>query len=381
MADTLTEKVTAAEAAAPRRARAQRRLDPDVKRQRLSPLDGDSDGVSITFDGSDSYVVRFDYNPDLISQIRKIPGAQFDGADAWRVPVGQYDALAEVAVSMRKEYLLDSASHDRIAALADQAARGRQATPDATPLLSDFHPRGEPLLGEIIAVNDRYAAQFTGLGKRDGVAFVTLHRLADLSDAVLKGDKVSIAYDQKGRAKVEQRLTAEERLDASLGTSVDGVKVTEEAGQYKIEFDYSPALNDRIARIDGAEFKRDEKVWTADVNLKSFVARAVNEMRAEVVADRADRDQIMEVAAERIDSPKAYDAFTGDGHSYSGRVLAMNDRYVLQHSGKDHVTLHRARSFEELPAAGQNARISYKQGKAQLTEQSRDRERNQRIAR
>ncbi|TCK31931.1 hypothetical protein B0G84_9046 [Paraburkholderia sp. BL8N3] len=59
----------------------------------------------------------------------------------------------------------------------------------------------------------------------------------------------------------------------------------------------------------------------------------------------------------------------------------MNDRYVLQHSGKDHVTLHRARSFEELPAAGQNARISYKQGKAQLTEQSRERERNQRIAR
>ncbi|TCK31929.1 hypothetical protein B0G84_9044 [Paraburkholderia sp. BL8N3] len=323
--DTLTDEVTAADAAASRKARAPRRLDPDVKRQRLNPLDGDSDGVSITFDGSDSYVVRFGYSPVLISQIRKIPGAQFDGSDAWRVPVGQYDALAEVAVSMRKEYLLDSAAHDRIAALADQAARGRQVTPDATPILSDFHPRGESLLGEIIAVNDRYAAQFTGLGKRDGVAFVTLHRLADLSEAVLKGDRVSIAYDQKGRANVGQRLSAEENLDASLGTSVDGVKVTEEAGQYKIEFDYSPALNDRIARIDGAEFKRDEKVWTADVNLKSFVARAVNEMRAEVVADRADRDQIMEVAAERIDSPKAYDAFTGDGRSYSASLYTEVD--------------------------------------------------------
>ncbi|NLP65512.1 KfrB domain-containing protein [Paraburkholderia sacchari] len=361
--------------------RSRRSVDPDVKRQRLNPLDGDVDGVSITFDGNSSYAVRFGYNPDLVAQIRAIPGAAFDGNDAWRVPVAQYDALAEVSASMRKEYLLDVAAHDGIVSLAQQAARERQDTAEVQPRLSEFHPRDEALRGEIISVNDRYAAQLTGNGRRDGVAFVTLHRLADLSEAVLKGDKVSITYDEKGRAKVGQLLTVEEKLDASLGKSVDGVKVTQEGGQYRIEFDYNPALADRIARIDGADFKRDEKIWVTDANLKSFVARAVNDMRKEVVADRADRDQMMEVAAELIDSPKTHDAFTADGKGYSGRVLAINDRYVLQHSGKDHVTLHRARSFEELPAAGQNARISYKQGKAQVNEQSHERERNQGVAR
>ncbi|MGP8437784.1 KfrB domain-containing protein [Paraburkholderia fungorum] len=363
-----------AEAGAMRKTHASRRLDPDVKRQRLNPLDGDAEGVSITFDGMDSYAVRFGYNPDLIAQIRRIPGADFDGVDAWRVPVAQYDALADVAASMRKEYLLDSAAHDGIVTLAGHAARDRQAASDVQPRLSDFHARGEAVFGEIIAVNDRYAAQFTGLGKRDGVAFVTLHRLADLSEAVFKGEMVSIEYDAKGRANVGQRRTAEEKFDASLNKSVDGVKVTEDGGQYKIEFDYNPALSDRIARIDGAEFKRDEKIWTVDANLKSFVARAVNEMRAEVVADRADRDQMIEVAAERIDSPKVHEAFTGDGKSYTGRVLAMNDRYVLQHSGKDHVTLHRAQNLDGLPSTvGENARFSYKGGRAQSRDLSRDR--------
>jgi hypothetical protein len=377
MTETLTGDVAPEQSG---KKRGYRSVDPDVKRQRLNPLDGDVDGVSIMFDGSTSYAVRFGYNPGLVAQIRAIPGAEFAGNNAWRVPVAQYDALAEVAASMRKELLLDVAAHEGIVSLAQQVARGRQEAPEVQPRLSDFHPRDEALRGEIISVNDRYAAQVTGTGTRDGVAVVTLHRLADLSEALFKGDRVSITYGEKGRAKVGQLQTVEEKLDASLGKSVDGVKVTQEGGQYRIEFDYNPVLADRIARIDGADFRRDEKVWVTDANLKTFVARAVNDMRKEVVADRADREQMMEVAAELIDSPKPHDAFTADGKSYSGRVLAINERYVLQHSGKDHVTLHRARSFEEVPAAGQNARISYRQGKAHVNEQARERERNQGVA-
>jgi hypothetical protein len=348
--------------------RGRRGVDPDVRRQRLNPLDGDTDGISIAFDGTANYAVRFGYNPDLVTQIRRIPGAEFDGNDAWRVPVAQYEALAEVATSMRKEYVLDAASHDGIVSLAVQVARDRQGTNGVAPRLSDFHPRDEALSGEIISVNDRYAAQLTGMGQRDGVAFVTLHRLADLSEAVFKGDKVSITYGEKGRASVAQSLSAEEKLDVSLGKSVDGVKVTEEAGQYKISFDYNPALSERIARIDGARLDRDEKVWVTDANLKSFVARAVNDMRKEVVADRADRDQIVSAAEDRIDAPKVHDAFAGNGKVYVGQVLAVNDRYMLQHAGKDHVTLHRKHALDDTPAVGQKVKVQYQQGRGHVTQ-------------
>ncbi len=349
-----------------RNKRSRRVVDPDVKRQRLNPLDGDVDGISIAFDGTANYAVRFKYNPDLVAQIRRIPGAEFDGNDAWRVPVAQYEALAEIAASMRKVYVLDAAAYDGIVSLAGQTARDRQGAADVTPRLSDFHPREEALRGEIISVNDRYAAQLTGMGQRDGAAFVTLHRLADLSEAVFKGDKVSITYGEKGRARVAQSLTAEEKLDASLGKSVDGVKVTEEAGQYKIAFDYNPVLSERIARIDGARLDRDEKVWVTDANLKSFVARAVNDMRKEVVADRADRDQIVSVAEERIDAPKVRDAFAGNGKVYVGQVLAVNDRYMLQHAGKDHVVLHRAHALDDKPAAGQKVKVQYQSGRGHV---------------
>ncbi|MDR5776999.1 MULTISPECIES: hypothetical protein [unclassified Caballeronia] len=379
--DTFNDGTTKVKVEAARKERAPRRIDPDVKRQRLNPLDSDHDGVSITFDGLESYAVRFGYNPDLVAQIRKIPGAEFDGVDSWRVPVAQYDALADITASMRKEYLLDSAAHNAIESSADRAARDQQVTPDQTPRISDFHLRGEPLMGEILAVNDRYAAQLTGLGKRDGVAFVTLHRLADLSESLFKGDKVAIEYDDKGRASVGHRLTAEEKLDASLGKSVDGVKVIEEGGQYKIEFDYNPVLSARIARIDSSEFHREEKVWTVDANLKSFVARAVNEMRAEVVADRADREQAVSIAEQRIDAPKVRDAFTGSGKTYVGQVLAVNDRYVLQHAGKDDVVLHRAHALETHASVGQQAKIQYQGGRGQLAVPAADRSKTRDLSR
>lgn len=378
--DTFNVGTTKVKVEATRKARAPRRIDPDVKRQRLNRLDSDQDGVSIKFDGLDRSAVRFSYNPDLVAQIRKIPGAEFDGVASWRVPVAQYDALAEIAASMRREYLLDSAAHDTIESLADRAARDRQATPDQTPRISDFHLRGEPLMGEIL-VNDRYAAQLTGLGKRDGVAFVTLHRLADLSESLFKGDNVAIEYDDKGRASVGRRLTAEEKLDASLGKSVDGVKVIEEGGQYKIEFDYNPVLSARIARIDSSEFHREEKVWTVDANLKSFVARAVNEMRAEVVADRADREQAVSIADQRIDAPKVRDAFTGSGKTYVGQVLAVNDRYVLQHAGKDDVVLHRAHALQTHASVGQQAKIQYQDGRGKLAMPAADRSKTRDLSR
>lgn len=378
------EALNDAPASESRRPRA--RVNPDVKRQRLNPLDGDENGVKVVFDGRDTYDVRFGYNPALVAQMHKIDGAQFDrNADAWKVPVSQYDALGDAVARMRSEFLLDIASRGDIERLAGavaverQQAAGIESAPPAR--LSDFHQVGEPQRGEIISVNDRYAAQLTGFGRRDGIAFVTLHRLSELGDQVFKGDKVSITYGEKGRAVVSQMQTLEEKLDASLGRSVDGVTVVQDGDKYKISFDFNPTLSDRIQRVDGAHFDRKENVHVADVNLKTFVARAVNDMRKEYVADRADRDQMESIANERIDGVKVHDAYVSDGKAYSGRVLAANDRYVLQHNGKDHVALHRVRNLNEAPEVGHNARIVYQNGRGRVNEPQQDRSKSQGLSR
>lgn len=360
--------------------RARGKIDPNLKKQRENPLDGDLNGVKIAFDGN-QYQVAFEYNPVLVKEMRGIEGAAFNkGAGVWAVSLSQYDALADSVAKMRGEMVQDASDLTDIKNIAVEAALKKmkeQGFEGASPRLTDFHPAGKPLSGEIISVNGRYAAQLTGFGRDDGAAFITLHRVAELSEQIFKGDKVTIAYDDRGKGKVEYRQSLEEKLDESLGKYVDGVKVVEVDGQYKVSFDYNPALSQRIQRIDGAEFNREEKAWEVASDKKEFVARAVNDMRKEVLADRADREQIETVANEKIDGAKVKDAFTKDGTSYIGKVLAANDRYVLQHSGKEYATVHRAASLSEKPEVGQNAKITYQGGRGQVAARSHSKSQGQ----
>lgn len=359
--------------------RKQRGTDPELQKQRTQPLDGEERGVSVKFDGKDKqYLVGFEYSPALVAEMRRIEGATFDkDAGAWRVPVARYDALAAGVEKMRVGVVEDAKARAQIEEYARSAAAQKmheQGNDGATPRISDFLPHGKPLSGEIISVNGRYAAQLTGFGREDGAAFVTLHRLSELSEQVFKGDKVSIAYNEKGQGQVQYRQTLEEKLDESLGKYVDGVKVIESEGRYKISFDYNPALNHRIQRVDGAEFDREERVWAVPGDKKAFVARAVNDMRKEVIADRADREQIEAVAREKIDGAKVKDAFTKDGTSHTGKIVAANDRYVLQHTGKEYGAVHRADALSERPEIGRNARITYEKGKGLVGERTKSKD-------
>lgn len=378
MADEIVEKVPAATETGGKRTRG--KTDPNLKKQRENPLDGDLNGVKVAFDGS-QYQVSFEYSPVLVNEMRGIEGASFNKeAGGWVVPLAQYDALAGSVTKMRDEMAHDASDLAAIKNIATETALKKmqeQGFEGSSPRLTDFHPVGKPLSGEIISVNGRYAAQLTGFGRGDGAAFVTLHRVAELSEQVFKGDKVTIAYGDKGKGKVEYRKSLEEKLDESMGKYIDGVKVVEVDGKYKVSFDYNPALSHRIQRIDGAEFNREEKVWEVAGDKKEFVARAVNDMRKEVIADRADREQIEAVANEKIDGAKVKDAFTKDGTSYTGKILAANDRYVLQHSGKEYATVHRAASLPLKPEVGQNTKITYQGGKGQVADRTQSKSQGQ----
>lgn len=332
----------------------------------------DADGVKVE-QVKDGYLVKFDFNQALIGKIRKVEGAKFDrNEQGWLVPKDQLEQLKPAVAAMRKEFLLDQEARFGIEAKADGMSLMK---PDAIargvkPQISDYMST-DGTRGPIIAVNSHYAAQHTGNGT-DGAAFITIHSLAALDEPLFKGDRVLIKYDGatlKGKvAHVQTKEEREKAFDGAMGQNIDGVRVRHENGKYLVEFDYNPALSDRIRRIDGAEFSNDVKAWTVGEDKKEFVVRAVSEMRREVIADREDRANLETLAGIKIDGVKVKDAFTKDGTMTTGQVLGRNDRYVLQHTGKDYVALHRASAFDDAPEVGRNIRVEYKGGKAKVVD-------------
>ena len=379
MAKVATDDSTQEAAAAAGNKRGKTKMDANLKKQIDRPLDGQAGGVEVAFDGTGAYEVKFPYNQALVREMRDVKGAEFNkDTGAWHVPLAEYDALAGAVGKMRKELertVVDAADiMDRAEQTARALMQANGVDVDVDPKISDYRNTDKATLGEIINVNARFAAQLTGYGREDGAAFVTIHRLADLDQQLFKGDDVAITYDAKGRGKVAERgKSLAEKLDESMGKYVDGVKVLEQDGKYKIAFDYNPAVQHRLQRVDGVEFNKGEKVWEVGADKKEFVARAVNDMRKEVVADRADREQIEKVANEKIDGAKVKDAFTKDGQSYTGQVLAKNERYVLQHTGKEYAAVHRAAALADDPAVGKSVKVTYQQGRGQVVDKSQQR--------
>lgn len=358
-----------------------------MDKQTAMPLDSEMHGVKAGFmNESLMYEVSFPYNPALVREMHGIEGTKFDKeAEVWTVPLDQYDALATALDRMRKEMgraevdkadILERAEDTAVRRMQD---RGVKFGPGVKPQIGDFKNFERGTTGEVINVNARYAAQLTGFGDENGAAFVTIHRLSDLDRNVFKGDTVAIQYDKAtGKATVEERgKSASIKMDESMGQLVDGVRVVEVEGKYHVSFDYNPALQQRIKRVDGAEFSKEAHVWEIGSDKKEFVARAINDMRKEVVADRADREQIEAVANTKIDGAKVKDAYTKDGQSYSGTVLAKNARYVLQHTGKEYTTAHRMSELNDEPDVGQSVKVAYEKGRGAVTTKERQKSQGQ----
>lgn len=322
--------------------------------------------VERTEEGS---LVKFGFNRTLSRMLHTaVPGVEYSASEeGWVVPLAGEAKLDATVAKMNAELVADQKDRAEIEKLAKASALGAMvangSSSEAVARISDYIQKEKNIVGEMLNVNGRYAAQLTGFGADDGAAFVTIHRIDELDNAVFKGESYAIRYGSDGKAKVQPFQRAAERLDESLGKNVDGVTVRKEGDKYLVEFDYLPALSNRIRRVASSEMDKETKVWSVDADKKDFLARAVSDMRREYVEDRKDRETIEQASREAIDNANIRDAFTKDGTKHKGTVIATNDRFVAQHTGREYVAIHRASALDREVQKGDSVTVEYKERK------------------
>lgn len=334
---------------------------------------GDLDGVVVQEAESGGFVVSFPFDRQLAAMMDRVPNALFDkGSKAYQVPLNGAGMLETVVGAMRLKTKDIAASYDAMADLAEawgqKAQREQQVGVDVLPQISSFREPGKFYGGEVTDVNMHFAAQFSGHGKKDGAAFMVIHRLADLSADLLKGDKVGIVYDDKfhgvvsalSQQKSAAVLAAE--FEANAGMKIDGVTVSDRGDKIGLEFLINPVMVNRIRRVEGAAFNKEDKVWEVPKDKEAFALFAAQDMRAEYVLDAKEVESLQGVAAKTVEGAKVWNAFTKDGSEHYGVVLGVSERYVLQKTGRDNLALHHLSVLTDVPVVGHDTSITYNKG-------------------
>jgi hypothetical protein len=342
-------------------------------------LEGSVNGIAVA-QIDNGYEVTFDFDRHLVKMMHQIAGVTFDkDSNTWHVPSSSLDALSKTIPEMRFEAAAIAKNREAILALAKDTAIDRQSANGAghgvVPQVSEFHRVGGFYRGEIVNANARFAAQLTGFGDQDGAAFVTIHRTADLDKPLMKGDVVGIGYDDKGMGSVSDRSKTKSaadmvnEFDSNLGKKVDGVTVSVgQDGDYLVNHDFNPNMRKRLERIDGVEFSGEDKGFRVPADKKEFLVRAVSDMREESIAAGLEANRMREVASGKMDGAKVGMASFRDGFEYSGKVIEVGERFVLQKGGMDKFNLHYlgALSTKDLDGnkieAGQNLKVKYNKG-------------------
>lgn len=344
---------------------------------------GDSDGVSVK-SVNDGFSLAIPFDRQLQAIVDRIPNATYHkDAKFYLVPTASAAVLGDKVRDMRKMAKAIAEDLGSITELATQSARKAQEANGnfrAQPQVNAYREAGRGYTGEIINANTHFVAQHTGFGKEDGAAFVTIHRLADLNQRnLLKGDKVRIQYDDRMMATVSDvglsrtlaQMTAD--FDKQKGREVDGVTLTDRGDKIGLAFSIHPVLAERIRKVDGAGFNKEDKVWEVPKRNQEYALRAADDMRKEFVLDQKDIQLMGQIAEERIDGAKVRQAYTKDGMRHFGDVLAVTDRYALQKTGRGEFSLHHVSALSEKPQVGQNLSIVYNKGRGSVIDQDQQR--------
>lgn len=352
---------------------------------------GNSDGVDVT-QTKECFFVSFKFDRQLVNLMHQIPDAKYLNENTWEVPLEGQEALTKIVPRIRAEAIAIEKDRENIFDLARSTAIYRQSMNGTdkkiSPNVGDYLDNDKFYMGEIVNANGRFAAQLTGFGKADGAAFVTVHRMSGLDKPVMKGDVVGIKYNEKGVGEVSDRSlvkSSEEILkefDDNLGMKSQGVTVDSLDGKYKVAFEFNLAMKNRLQKVDGVVFDNEVNAFIVPAERHEFLARAVADMRNEFVADVKEVGVLKDIAESKLDGAKVQHAFTKDGQSHYGNVIAVGDRYVLQKGGMDQFKLHHRESLDlKSPTVGQNLHIKYNKGIGAVVDLDKQKEHSQALGR
>jgi hypothetical protein len=323
-------------------------------------------------------VVKFAYHPEMVARMKRIAGVEFDDKKGGFVVPKDVVGIARKAVEdVRAIAEQDAKARESIEQMATATARAvmrdNGSGKEAKPQVSFYHEKDKVYRGEIINANGRYVAQLTGFGNEDGAAFVTLHRLADLNTSELfKGERFAVSYDAKGRGTVE---VLPPEFDKTLGKEVDGVKVVEVGDKFHVSFSFNPEMSERLNRVAGVEFDQAQKLYTVPLSNRQFVERAVGDMRKINAIETAEMRELQLEAESRIDGAKIVRPLLLGGQDYKGEVVAVAEKFALQHTGREYFTAHRLADLDRHPAVGEPVKIRYQKSRGQVENVTHGKER------
>lgn len=192
-------------------------------------------GVQVK-DVADGKLVLFDFEKALAQEIGPVAGASYDKeAGAWHVPASSKALVAEpgkvsffdLTINKMRGLVIEIAqAHENIKELAAASAQARDCAPGI-----HYPELDKSYTGPIVNANGYYAAQLTGIDDKANVAFLTIHKQADLGHEVLKGDDLRIDYGGDRSVKVrttevfQQQQQDREKLTALAASKMDGASV------------------------------------------------------------------------------------------------------------------------------------------------------------
>lgn len=193
------------------------------------------DGVQVK-DTQHGKLVIFDYDKNLARLIGPVNGAEFSReAGGWLVPndskallaeQGQASFLERTLNQMRGVVIETAAAYETIQAQAVEVAKGLGCKAGL------HHPQPDhSYTGQIIQANTYWAAQLSGIDDNKHVAYITLHKQAELGHEVFKGDNLRVDYGAHREVKVRtaevfrQQQEERESLKALAGSKIEGAVV------------------------------------------------------------------------------------------------------------------------------------------------------------
>jgi hypothetical protein len=152
------------------------------------------------------------------------------------------------------------------------------------------------------------------------------------------------------------------------GQEFDGVIATDRGETIGVSYEFNPRMNARIRRVDGAQFKKEEKLWEIPKSVKSYALYAIADLRVMFNLDRKDITKLTDVAHEHIDNPKIFSADVRAGATHFGVIVDIGEYLVLQSSGRGTYNLHHLSLLTDVPVKGHDTKIQYNDGFGQVTD-------------